>query len=647
MRREEEQKASMVRTTRRGLFLLGAQVGVAGVLGWRMRNLQIDQADEYLLLAEENRINIRLIPPARGLIFDRNGAPIATNKQNYRIVMIREQARDPEAVLRTLSEIVPLTESRIERALKEIRQRSAFVPVSVIDHLTWEQIAQVAANAPALPGIVTEVGLSRHYPLDGDFAHIVGYVGPVSDYDLSLLDDPDPLLQIPRFQIGKTGVEKAVEGDLRGEAGTSRIEVNSLGRVMRELSRIDGVHGHDIQLTIDAGLQNYAQRRMATESAAAVVIDTTNGDILALASAPSFDPNSFVLGISSGEYRGLNENTYRPLYNKAVSGSYPPGSTFKMVVALAALEAGEVDPSETVYCPGFMKLGNRRFHCWRRGGHGWVGLKESLKFSCDVYYYELARRVGVDRITEMANRLGLGVRPDIDVPAIAEGLTPTKNWKQAIHGESWQLGDSLNTGIGQGFVLASPLQLGVMAARLASGKKITPRLIRARAGVPNFVEPPEDMGISTRSLNLIRNGMNAVSNERRGTGYSSRIVADGLAMAGKTGTSQVRQITAAERAAGVFRNEDLPWERRDHALFVAFAPVEAPRYAIAVVVEHGGGGSRAAAPIARDIMLQALYDGTPPIEAYPSSQHEAIEEMRKTLPTSGIEPSSSDPTDRV
>ena len=628
-------------------MLAGLQLGTAGILGWRMRQLQIKEADEYLLLAEENRINIRLIPPARGLIFDRNGKAVALNKQNYRIVMIREQAGDPEAVLRQLAQIVPLPEARIERVLKEMQQRSAFVPVSVVEHLSWRQIAQVAANAPALPGVVPEVGLSRHYPLRHDFAHVVGYVGPVSDYDLSRLDDPDPLLQIPRFQIGKSGVEKAIEGELRGQAGTSRIEVNSLGRVMRELSRIDGAEGADVQLTLDSGLQNFAQRRMANESASAVVIDTRNGDLLALASSPSFDPNSFVLGISTREYRSLNDHPYRPLYNKAVSGAYPPGSTFKMVVAMAAIEAGLVTPEETVWCPGHMRLGNRRFHCWRRGGHGHVNFRESISWSCDVYYYEIARRVGIERISQMANKLGIGIGHDIPMPAVNEGRTPTKNWKLANFGELWQLGDSLNAGIGQGFVLASPLQLAVMAARIASGRKIEPRMIRARAGVPEFLPEPEPLDIPQSAFNLVRDGMFAVSNERRGTAYSSRIIADGMTMAGKTGTSQVRQITAAERATGVTSNEDLPWNRRDHALFIAFAPYKDPRYAISVVVEHGGGGSRAAAPIARDIMLYALHGGMPPLEAYPADQREKIEGQRKELPDAADNLPVSEARDRA
>jgi len=633
--RDRSDKGSQARLTRRGLMMLGGQLAFAGVLGWRMRQLQIEQAEDFRLLAEENRINIRLLAPARGLIYDRTGKVIAGNRQNYRIVMIREQARDPEKVLRKLAEIVPLTEARIQRVIKDMEQRSAFVPVSVVDHLSWEHIAQVSANAPVLPGIIPEVGLSRHYPLKHDFAHIVGYVGPVSDYDLSRIDDDDPLLQIPRFQIGKSGVEKSMERELRGQAGSSRIEVNSLGRVIRELDRTDGIQGTDQQLTIDSNLQNYALRRMSAESAAAVVMDVQTGEIHAMASSPSFDPNSFVLGISGSEYSGLNENPYRPLYNKAVSGAYPPGSTFKMVVALAALEAGEIGSQETVYCPGFMNLGNRRFHCWRRGGHGHVALKQSLKFSCDVYFYEVAKRVGIDKITEMANRLGLGIRPDLPLPAISGGLTPTKTWKKINRDESWLVGDTLNSGIGQGFVLASPLQLSLMTARIASGKDIQPRLLRKRAGAPDFVDEAPDLDISKNALDLVRGGMFAVSNENRGTAYRSRIVAEGMEMAGKTGTSQVRQITVAERAAGVTRNADLPWERRDHALFVAFAPVTAPRFAISVIVEHGGGGSVAAAPIARDILLEALYGGTPPLAAYPKGQRNQIEAERASMPKQG------------
>ncbi len=642
--RPPEEKLGQSRVTRRGLMLLGVKAAVVGALGFRMRQLQIEEADAYRLLAEENRINIRLIAPARGLIFDRHGQPLAENRQNYRVVMVREQAGDVEAVLDQLSRLIPLSTERREKALKEMRQRSAFVPVAVTEHLTWEEIARVAVNAPALPGVFPDVGLTRHYP-DGNLtAHVVGYVGPVNDRELRAQPDPEPLLQIPDFQIGKTGIEVRRELDLRGAAGASRIEVNASGRVMRELDRRDGTPGQDMHLTLDAGIQSYALERMAGESAAAVVMDVRTGDLLASASSPSFDANSFVFGISVGDWNKLLNDPYRPLSNKAVSGAYPPGSTFKMVVALAALEMGVLSPSETVWCPGYMQLGNRRFHCWKRGGHGWTDLRASLKRSCDVYYYDVAQRVGIDKISEMANRLGIGVEFDLPMPAISKGLTPTKAWKQRVHDEAWQLGDTLNSGIGQGFVLATPLQLAVMSARIATGREVVPRLVRARAGVPTEEVEAPSLGLPEWALNHVRDGMDAVVNDRRGTAARSRIADPGGRMAGKTGTSQVRIITPEERARGVFRNEDLPWNRRDHALFVCYAPYENPKYAVSVVVEHGGGGSRAAAPIARDVMMRALYGPLPPLEAYPPAERDEIERQRQRTPEADEAPGQ--PTDR-
>ncbi len=633
------------RLTRRGLMLLTAQVGIIAGLGYRMRELQVEQADTFRLLAEENRINIRLIPPARGLIFDRNSEPLAINRQNYRVTLVREQAGDVTAVLAKLAQLIPLDPDRLEKVEREIRQRSAFVPVTVTEHLTWDEIARVAANAPSLPGVTPEVGLTRFYPLGDTMAHVVGYVGPVSDHDLGKIDDPDPLLQIPDFQIGKTGVEQRQERALRGAAGNSRIEVNAMGRVMRELDRAEGTPGRDLHLTIDHDLQSYALRRMGGESASTVVMDTENGDILVSASSPSFDPNAFVFGISVGDWNALLNHTYRPLSNKAVSGAYPPGSTFKMVVALAALEAGIVGPEETVWCPGYLELGNRRFHCWRRGGHGHTNLNESLKFSCDVYYYEVARKVGVERITEMARRLGLGIRHDLPIPAITEGLTPTKAWKQRVHDQAWLVGDTLNVGIGQGYMLSSPLQLAVMTARIASGRQVSPRIVRAVEGRPVPEPPQAALGLSPTHLGWVRRAMYDVVNNRRGTAYKSRIADAPNRMAGKTGTSQVRIITAEERARGVFRNEDLPWERRDHALFVSFAPYEAPRYAIAVVVEHGGGGSTAAAPIARDVIMRCLYGPRPPLAAYPAKEREDIKRQRASEPV--VDPITPRPRDRA
>ncbi|KUJ73712.1 penicillin-binding protein 2 [Ruegeria marisrubri] len=619
------------RFTRRALFVGGLQAVFMGGLAMRMRYLQVEQADQFRLLAEENRINIRLIPPKRGEIFDRNGKIIGQNTPSYRIVIVREDAGDVDAVIANLSKLIPLQEEELERARTEMRRSAPFLPVTLADQVTWEDISKVAINAPALPGITPEVGLTRHYPRYEDFAHVVGYVGPVSDYDLSKMEDPEPVLMIPRFQIGKVGLEAKKEDLLRGKAGAKRVEVNATGRIMRELDRREGQAGADLQLTVDADLQQYVQARLSGESAAAVVIDVETGDLRAICSAPSFDPNLFVRGISVADYRALIEDKYRPLSNKSVQGTYPPGSTFKMITAMAALEAGIVGPNDTVYCPGFLKVGSRRFHCWKRGGHGHMDLENSLKQSCDVYYYDLALKVGIDRISEMARTFGLGIRHDLPMSAVAEGLAPNQDWKSRVHGQDWLVGDTANASIGQGYMLASPLQLAVMSARIATGRSVTPRLVKSINGVEQPSGAGEDLPVNRNNLQQVQKAMFAVSNDRRGTAYRSRIIEDLYRMAGKTGTSQVRNITAAERAAGVIRNEDLPWERRDHALFVCFAPFDKPKYAVSVVVEHGGGGSKAAAPVARDIMLQALYGGTPPLEAYPVADRERIKEQQKRL----------------
>jgi penicillin-binding protein 2 len=596
-----------------------------------MRYLGIEQADEFKLLAEENRINIRLIPPARGLIQDRNGKLIAGNEQNYRVVITREDAGDVEAVLNRLSHIIPITAEEMAETLKDIQRNSPFVPVTVADRLNWDDFSKIAVNGPALPGVTPEVGLSRSYPRAEDFAHIVGYVGPVSEKDLEGLENPDPLLRIPRFQIGKIGAEKWLEDDLRGHAGTKRIEVNAVGRVMRELDRVDGIPGADIRLTINADVQNFVQARLGEESAACVVMDVTNGDLIAIVSAPSFNPNLFVRGISQADYSLLTEHDHRPLANKTVQGAYPPGSTFKMVTALAALEAGVIDLDTKVRCPGYLESGSRKFHCWKKGGHGTVGLERSLAESCDVFYYDIAQKVGIDKIAEMGRKLGLGVRHELPMSAITEGNMPDKAWKLDRHKAEWRIGDTINASIGQGYVLASPLQLAVMAARVATGKMVKPRLVRSIDGKEVPVPEPESLGLDAALLRAVQGGMFEVMNGAHGTARSARIADETMLMAGKTGTAQVRNISTAERDTGVVSNDNLPWKQRDHALFVGFAPAHAPRYAVAVVVEHGGGGSTVAAPIGRDAILRALSDGIPALTAYPADQRGRIETMLKGL----------------
>ncbi|MBV1927688.1 MAG: penicillin-binding protein 2, partial [Rhodobacteraceae bacterium] len=521
---------------RRALLLGGAQLAFAGALGMRMRYLQVEQADQFRLLAEENRINIRLIPPARGKLFDRNGVVIAQNTPSYRVVIVPEDAGDVDLILSRLSQLIDLVPKELERVQSEMRRSPPFLPITVADQISWEDVSKIAVNAPALPGITPEVGLTRVYPLGADFAHVVGYVGPVSDYDLDRIDDPDQLLRIPRFQIGKVGLEAKEEDNLRGKAGAKRVEVNATGRIMRELDRREGQPGADLQLSVDADLQAYVQARLGVESASAVVIDCETGDLRAIASAPSFDPNQFVRGISIADYRALTENPYRPLASKSVQGTYPPGSTFKMITAMAGLEAGIIGADDTAYCPGHLEISGRKFHCWKRGGHGHVNLENSLKQSCDVYYYDLALKVGIDKISAMAKKFGLGVRHDLPMSAVARGLAPDRDWKKRNYGEDWLIGDTANAAIGQGFLLASPMQLAVMTARLATGRNIEPRLVKSvnSAKQPTGAGAPLD--VNENHLRLVRRAMFLVSNDRRGTAYRSRIIEDGYRMAGKTGT---------------------------------------------------------------------------------------------------------------
>ena len=616
---------------RRGVLIFALQgIFVAG-LAARMRFLQIDQADQYRLLAEENRINVRLVPPSRGLVYDRDGLLIASNVQNYRAVIIREDVENLESLLNNLQTLLKISDEKKQAIRKLVLKHSPFVPITVLNNLSWSNVAKISVNAPVLHGLTADVGLNRHYPRGADYAHLLGYVGPVSDFDLKKRDDNDPLLKIPRFQIGKTGVEAKLERALRGNAGTKRIEVNAKGRVIRELSRQESSPGQSVQMTIDTGLQNFALARLGKKSASAVVMRVDNGDLLSMASSPSFDTNLFVEGISTNDYAALRDNEFRPLADKSVQGIYPPGSTFKMVIALAALDEGLIRPNEQIRCDGHIELADRKFHCWKRLGHEEITLTEALEQSCDVFFYDLALRVGIEKITQMAKRLGIGIKHNLPLSGVARGLSPTKKWKLKTQGESWVLGDTLNVGIGQGYVLASPLQLAVMAARIASGKVVEPRIIKRVNGVEQKIPNQLKLDIDPNALGIIRSGMYEVSNGIKGTARKSKIAISEISMAAKTGTSQVRNITSKERATGVIPNEKLPYNRRDHALFVGFAPYNQPKYAIAVVVEHGGGGSKVAAPIARDIMLRALYEKIPPLEAYPEEQRAKIAKRLKNL----------------
>lgn len=590
--------------TRRAVMLLGGQLALFAGLGARMYYLQVQQADRYRTLADENRINIKLLSPPRGFIVDRFGEPLAINVQNYRLLLVPEQAKDVPATLDKLSRLIELTDRDKINVLRKSKRRRAFVPITVKENLSWAEVSRFQVNAVALPGVDIDVGLSRFYPQGSAVSHILGYVSKVSEKERTA---DDPLLDLPDFRIGKRGIEKKFDKALRGSAGTSQVEVNAIGRVIRELRRQEGQPGQEIALTIDSELQNFVAERLADEKSASVVLlDAQAGDVLALYSKPSFNPNAFNEGLSQKEWRGLVDNPLAPLTNKAIAGQYSPGSTFKIAVMLAALKAG-IKPDHSVYCNGSMELGNRRFHCWKKHGHGRVDMTDSMRASCDIWYYDVALKLGIDKISAAGRELGLGAVLGLDIDGEKPGLMPTRAWKKAELGQTWQRGETLVGAIGQGFVLATPLQLATMTARIVNGgRAVVPRLTRPiGALIEGDFEPPETIGFDERHLRLVANSMAAVVNHPRGTAYKARIEDPRFNMGGKTGTVQVRRISAAERETGVLKNEDLPWERRDHALFVGFAPVETPRYAISVVVEHGGGGSSAAAPIARDILKEA------------------------------------------
>lgn len=609
--------------SRRAMFLGGGKALLLSVLMGRLYQLQVVQAPKYRVLGDKNRINVRLVPPLRGVITDRYGRLLAVNKKNFRVVLIREEAEkagDIKQTLQLLSRVIPLKPREIQRIIQKSRRRRGYVPITVKENLSWQQVAQIEVHSLELPGIMIDVGRQRFYPNRADTTHAVGYVGAVSENDLE--QSGDPVLQLPDFRIGRNGIEKKFDLDLRGEARANQVEVNAFGRVIREVSKGVPKAGSELRLTLDIDLQKFALEQVADQSASIMVMDVHNGDVLVMASSPTYDPNMFTRGLSNKEWNELISNPMTPLINKTTSGQYPPGSVFKMVTALAALEAG-INPSGGYYCPGFLEVGRERFHCWKRGGHGWQNMSEALGESCDVYFYEVAQRVGIDNIAKVATRLGLGSAVPFDLPSQAKGTIPTKDWKYGTYGVGWKRGETLVCSIGQGYVLTTPLQNAVSVARMVNGGyAVTPRLVshvfesdfltkydgrdipamlKAGARVnPQF----EHLGFKESHLREIRLGMDMAVNHRQGTAYKHRIKEKEWRMGGKTGTAQVRRISKRERARGVKRNEDLPWKYRDHALFVGYAPVHAPRYLASVFVEHGGGGSSNAAPIAQAVLTE-------------------------------------------
>ena len=582
----------------RRTFVVGAvQGGIGLLLATRMGYIAVAENEKYEMEAESNRVNLSLIPPRRGWILDRNGAPLASNRADFRIDIIPERLENPEATLSMLSQLLRFSPTEVEDLRDRIEHSAGFQAVPVASGLDYDTFAAVSVRLPDLPGVIPQRGFSRHYPTGPSVGHLIGYVGSPSreEYEQERI----PLLMTPGFKLGKDGLEKQFEQVLRGQPGARRVEVTASGRIVRDLETREDVQGQPIQLTIDGPLQDYAARRIGLESGSVVVVDCLTGDLMCMASMPSFDPNSFSDGIGRVEYSMLSDDERVPLRNKVLKGLYPPGSTVKPMVAMSFLEAG-LDPHEATPCGGGLRVGNRVFHCWNRRGHGRVDMAKGIYQSCDVYFYHFAQRLGMDVIAPMAKRCGMGQEFPLPVASQFYGTVPDPAWKLKKYGQQWQPFDTVNATIGQGYMLANPLQLAVMAARLATGNKVMPRLLLDKKR-PRF----ETMNFHGDHVQVIQNAMSDVINGP-GTAGRARLPIDGVKMAGKTGTAQVVSLSVASGKSG-------PWKYRDHGLFICFAPFDNPRYACAVVIEHGGG-SGAAYPIARDVMT-FLFDPAKALEA--------------------------------
>ena len=649
-----ERQGSFLRRT----FIMGGltALGVTALTG-RLAQLQIVQAREFSTLATNNQFNYRLVPPPRGRILDRNGVVIAGNRPSFRVLVVRDETKDLDQTLDLLGRLLPDTVDRRRSIIREVNAAPRFSPVPVKSDLTWEEFAKVNLYANGLPGVMADMHEARFYPFGGAFAHVIGYVAKVSDRDIKAIEEkgeePPAILYNPGFRIGRQGVEKALDEDLRGEAGGNRVEVDARGRVVGEDAENSrpAVPGADVVLTLDADVQNRALEVFGDESGAAVVMDCRNGDILCMVSAPSFDPNLFVGGVPSNIYRALADYERKPLLDKAIGGVFHPGSTFKMTTALALLEAG-VDPTERVVCTGGYRFGNRVFRCWEARGHGAQDMHNAIKNSCDTYFYHMCNRAGVDRIQETAKKLGFMQTYDIGVGNQKKGSVPSRAWKADYNKNNpnpesrvWFPGETLSVAIGQGDVNVTALQLAVTTARLANARKaVMPRLIKSVGGKerPSGGAVP-DLPFSREHLEIVRQGMVAVANDRSGTAYrQSQLGLGDIQMAGKTGTAQVRSYGTGSRKSSV-------WALKDHNLFVAFAPVDAPRYAVAVIVEHGGkGGATAGAPRAREIMrtvllkdpemLERIQRPLPPEAEGPVPDDGAIEGAAPEEPVVGAAP---------
>lgn len=590
--------------TRRAILILAAQTGILSLLANRLYKLQVVNGDRYIKMAKKNLISKRLLSPPRGRILDRFGAILANNKINWRAMLIPEETDNVSDVIERFADLISLDEHDYARIQWNLDHQRRFIPIMLKDFLSRDEMTIIEVNSPSLPGIVIDVGTKRLYPLEGLLAHIVGYVAPPNDKDIA----QNTILALPGMRVGRSGIEQTQENDLCGKAGEVQVEVDSVGHIITELGHVDSIQGQDVALTIDVELQKEISSIVADQSASAVILDCRNGEVMAMVSKPSFDPSLFDSGVSHSQWKTWIQDERSPLTNKAVAGSYPPGSTFKPAVALAALEASTITENTRIHCPGYYDYGGSRFHCWNKYGHGSLDLHGALKYSCDVYFYEVARRTGMEAIHATCDKLGLGVELPIELTHVRSGLIPTPKWRES-RGHHWNVGDTIVSGIGQGFVHVTPLQLATYVARIATGKKIDPHLIRKRNNIlvpqadPNYWQK---LDIKPDFLKMIRFGMYAVVNENKGSGAKAKMDYHGMLLAGKTGTAQVKSVSRALRESGHFNSANLPWKYRPHALFICFAPYDDPQYAISLIVEHGNAAASVAAPLAREMMVATL-----------------------------------------
>ncbi len=581
--------------SRRAVILGGMKLGLVSLLIGRLHYLQLQKTEEYTTMAEDNRVNVEPVAPSRGIIYDRFGRFLANNQADFRLIFIPEQAENPRETISRLSKIIDLPISTQEKIMRRVERQPKFLPHKISENMDWGHFARLNIERPFLPGVEPQVGERRVYPFGYDTAHIIGYVGASQS--------TKQRRAVAGLVQGRTGIEFLQEENLRGAIGNRHIEVNARGRIIRELARDNGKPGSYLHLTIDLTVQKYVMEKLADHHGTAAVLDVDTGAVIALASAPSFDPNQLSYGIENRQWQRLRNDPGKPLLNKALAGQYSPGSTFKIIVALAALMNDIITPDEEISCNGVYELGREKFHCWEEKGHGRLNFISAMEKSCDVYFYEIARRIGIDNIEDTAQKFGLGRVTDIDLPGEKPALMPGRKWKRETFGEEWQIGDTIVVGIGQGYVLVTPLQLAHMIATLANGEqRHKPFIVDKIDGRPVDRAPPIPLAIPRAHIALVKQGLFSVVNGEEGTARASRFEVDGKLMAGKTGTVQVRRISATERETGVLKSEELPKRLRDHSVFIGYAPHDKPRYAISVFVEHGGNGSAVAAPIASDIL---------------------------------------------